>query len=164
MWEMSARLTVRKSSLLKFITVSSAVCRAGRANKQFLTENPNLQNNLTVNITLVGVYRDECGRIFRPALRRGGIVLIRRVGSYGAWQACKACFRIPCAGDIPTPEEWLRYLSRFRWNRDVQRAIVHRTIVMRACPYFAVEKIKADGLGARVVPLRGTTISAVSAR
>ncbi len=59
-----------------------------------------------------------CGRIFRPALRRG--VLIRRAGSYGAWQACKACFRIPCAGDIPTPEEWLRY---------------------------AVEKIKADGRG-----------------
>ncbi|MBC5744362.1 hypothetical protein FMM74_012410 [Lachnospiraceae bacterium MD308] len=31
-WAMSARLTVRKSSLSKFITVSSAVCRMGRAN------------------------------------------------------------------------------------------------------------------------------------
>ena len=50
---------VRKSSLLKFITVSSAVCRMGRGNKQFLTENPNLQNNLAVNITLVGVYRSN---------------------------------------------------------------------------------------------------------
>ena len=68
MWEMSARLTVRKSSLLKFITVSSAVCRAGRANKQFLTENPNLQNNLTVNITLVGVYRVGFSSIVLPSL------------------------------------------------------------------------------------------------
>ena len=38
--------------------------------------------------------------------------------------------------EIPAPEKWLRY---------------------------AVEKIKADGCGARVVPLRGTAISAVSA-
>lgn len=31
----------------------------GRENKQFLTENPNLQNNSAVNITLFGVYRQK---------------------------------------------------------------------------------------------------------
>ncbi len=30
-----------------------------RIKKQFLTENPILQNNLAVNITLVGVYRNN---------------------------------------------------------------------------------------------------------
>ena len=42
----------------------------GAGKYQFLTENPNLQNNLAVNITLVGVYRIKDSRNSNRGRRR----------------------------------------------------------------------------------------------
>jgi len=53
-----------------------------RGNKQFLTENPILQNNLAVNITLFGVYRIKDSRNSNRR-RRGRMGRYQSLEGYG---------------------------------------------------------------------------------
>lgn len=76
----------------------------GRGNKQFLTENPNLQNNSAVNITLFGVYRSYPGSDnFYESLHQADDILNARIDGMEK----NSSVNVYCVGHTHIDMAWL---------------------------------------------------------